>query len=176
MSVKRESEAQWTHTICLRLVDQCGCLVKPEFAASRYQQPGWPDRYIVHPIWTGHLEFKIENGILSTIQRRRIQAIWLRNPGTVFVVRRGAWDSAIGGYAPNRIDRADNGDNGNGNNNAMLWSEPEELLLKLGAYYELIQQSRKVVDDRNRARMALLKALMPNEMSTDRMALDDNET
>lgn len=38
-------------------------------------------------MWQGHLEFKNEDGKLSTIQRRMIDEINTRQPGSAFIAR-----------------------------------------------------------------------------------------
>lgn len=112
-------ELEWTDEITKYLREQLACIVKVEFSASRYQQAGWPDRWLCCPIWTGWLEFKGENTRVELLQIERMKEIWIRNPGGVYVVRHGInraphtirchWSGVVETY----------------------WKEPEELLLGL---------------------------------------------
>jgi len=79
------TESESTRRLCEEL-EQCGCLVKPH-VASMMNQPGWPDRWVCHRLWHGHLEMKAGDGELSPLQRRRLSEIERRQPGTAFVLR-----------------------------------------------------------------------------------------
>ncbi len=79
------TESAQTRALCHGL-RECGALVKSH-VGNRMQGSGWPDRWICHPMWQGHLEFKGEHGKLSTIQRRMIDEINIRQPGSAFVAR-----------------------------------------------------------------------------------------
>lgn len=83
--MKKKKECAWTRSICQKL-EAHGCKVR-SIVASRMQQPGWPDRWVTHRLWHGHLEFKGEDTVLTALQRIVIRDINLRQPGTAFVVR-----------------------------------------------------------------------------------------
>jgi hypothetical protein len=86
----RPRESPRTVKLC-RELEALGALT---FAvvAHEYQAPGWPDRYVAHPLCGGvWLEFKSEDGELSTLQRvilkrlhqRKVPAYVLRFPGSL---------------------------------------------------------------------------------------------
>lgn len=138
------TESEWTRDVCDYLVKRCGCVVKPEFAASRYQQHGWPDRWLCSAVWTGWLEWKGSDTPIQLNQVMRMREIWLREPGGVYVVRKGA-----GGL--NLIQHYEG-------SNLATWRTPEELLLELeGITYRTREQGRaKIVHDYQLA-VAMLK-------------------
>lgn len=142
-------ESNFTSDTCNYLTRYCGCIIKPEYSASKYQQPGWPDRYLVHTLWCGWLEFKNINTPVEPIQRKRMSEIWARQPGTVFIVRKGEDERK------NRIEyHADDSLIG-------VWLRPEELLLELyNLKLSLHAQHRKRFDETELiARDALLMRL-----------------
>ena len=55
----------------------------------RAQSPGWPDRWLCHPLWHGHLEFKAWNGRLTDKQRYVLKKLHLLQPYTALIVRHG---------------------------------------------------------------------------------------
>jgi hypothetical protein len=78
------TESDFARAYCKKL-EEYGAVVLP-IVASEMQQPGWPDRYIVHRKWTGHLENKRGNNQCTTVQRIRLQR--LRERGVpAFVLR-----------------------------------------------------------------------------------------
>lgn len=78
-------ECVLTRDLCTAL-ECCGAYIKPH-VASVFNQPGWPDRWVCHRLWHGHLEFKRDKEQLSPLQRKRIAEINKRQPATAFVVR-----------------------------------------------------------------------------------------
>jgi len=78
-------EGQWTRKVCASL-KKCNAVI---FAcvAQAMQEPGWPDRWICHRRWRGWLEFKGVNTRLSAIQRKKIDDLNARQPGSAYVVR-----------------------------------------------------------------------------------------
>jgi hypothetical protein len=117
------TETEWTAKVCHYLQKHCGCMVKVEYAASRYQPSGWPDRLIVHTLGMWWIEFKGEKTPVSTLQRCVMRDIWARQPCGVFVARKGA---------TNRIEMFSGELVG-------LWNRPEELLLAL---HEITMRTR----------------------------------
>jgi hypothetical protein len=93
------TESDMTRTLC-RALEERGALVKAH-AASRMNAPGWPDRWVCHRLWHGHLEMKRGDEPLTPLQRRRAAEIDARQPGTVFVVRleRGGPESPCAVFA-----------------------------------------------------------------------------
>ena len=88
-----------------------GCMVF-SCVASRMQTSGWPDRYVSHPLWSGWLEFKAENGRLSALQREVLRRLRSHDAGQAFVARHetrtiedeagatlGRWDGTLLGPA-----------------------------------------------------------------------------
>jgi hypothetical protein len=55
--------------------------------AHKFQEPGWPDRYVHHRYWHGWLEFKGEHTRLDKKQRIIIARLNERVPDSAFVVR-----------------------------------------------------------------------------------------
>jgi hypothetical protein len=82
----RMSEPKQTRDLCAELT-KLGAKVRVIQGGARFQQSGWPDRWLCHPAWHGHLEMKDVNGSLSSLQRSVIRDINARCPGTAFVVR-----------------------------------------------------------------------------------------
>lgn len=94
MTTTKDGECAWTRRTCEALT-RLGCKVRA-IVATRRQQPGWPDRWLCHERWHGHLEFKGVETKLTTLQRIVIREINLRQPGTAFVVRRAGPDADAG--------------------------------------------------------------------------------
>ena len=55
-----KGEIDFTRWFCSELL-KCNCFIQA-VVGSEMQMPGWPDRYVVHRLWRGHLEFKWEGG------------------------------------------------------------------------------------------------------------------
>ena len=113
------SECAWTRDVCAYLRDRLACIVKAEFAGSKFQQPGWPDRWLCHTLWVGWLEFKGDETRVTLLQRKRMADIWNRQPASVFIVRRGVDCNLIQHHYDDEL--------------LGLWRCPEELLLQLHA-------------------------------------------
>lgn len=64
------AESKETRAFC-RALEAQGALTYP-LVAGNMTPPGWPDRYVAHPLWSGFLEFKALNGKLSDLQKRII--------------------------------------------------------------------------------------------------------
>ena len=64
---QRWNECKFTRWFC-RCIARCNGRT---FAVvgSKMQEPGWPDRYVVHKRWHGWIEFKHGSNRLSEIQR-----------------------------------------------------------------------------------------------------------
>lgn len=78
-------ERDWTKVVRDELTAR-GALVAV-MAANRYTVPGWPDRWVGHRLWTGWLELKTEDGVVSALQAQRVRDIRARRPGTAWVLR-----------------------------------------------------------------------------------------
>jgi hypothetical protein len=118
-SVKTEPEL--TRAFCAALAAR-GALVKAH-VASLMNDSGWPDRWICHRLWHGHLEFKGEWTAVTALQKKRIRDVEARQPGTAFVAKFTADGHGI------QLEDADG---------AVLWgpgpiSEPLEFLRALAA-------------------------------------------
>ena len=50
------TETKWTRDICQEIKGLNGLVFA--IVASERQEPGWPDRFICHRRWNGHIEFK----------------------------------------------------------------------------------------------------------------------
>lgn len=55
-----------------------------------FQQSGWPDLQVYHPIWTGHLELKVRDNPAEPLQRSVINALRARKT-KAYVMR--LWES-----------------------------------------------------------------------------------
>lgn len=51
---------------------------------SEWQEPGWPDLYVAHKMWTGWLELKVNAGE-SDLQRKRIADLRIRGVYAAFM-------------------------------------------------------------------------------------------
>jgi hypothetical protein len=78
------TETQLTNELCKALED-VGAYVKAH-VASAMNPSGWPDRWLCHRLWHGHIEFKLGTS-LTPLQAKRIKEVNRRQPGTAFVVR-----------------------------------------------------------------------------------------
>ncbi len=87
-------ECEKTRKLCTELKN-VNALVFAIVGSTR-QEPGWPDRWISHKLWTGFIEFKDERTAIKKKQRWIIQQINKRSPGGAFFVR-----------FPNRIESWD---------------------------------------------------------------------
>jgi hypothetical protein len=74
---KRVKESAFQQTLIRVLKDQGAVVFNVH--GSMWQQSGWPDIQVYHPVWTGHLELKV-SAQCSTIQKERIRK--LRDVGT----------------------------------------------------------------------------------------------
>ena len=54
------------------------------------QGAGWPDLYIVGPVWSGWLELKIGRNKTTPLQAKRLRDIW-DSTGRDGVLQRNAW-------------------------------------------------------------------------------------
>ena len=88
------TETQWTREIVDDLKN-CNTVVFA-IVGGMMQQPGWPDRYIAHTLWQGHLEFKGVKTRVGDKQKIIIRELNLRQQGIAYVIRQ-----------PNRIERWD---------------------------------------------------------------------
>lgn len=84
------TESEWTRGLC-RDLEKLGAVTLALVAGGKsrgqmMQAPGWPDRWLCHPLWTGWLEMKMRAS-LTLLQAERIRAINERWPGGAYVVR-----------------------------------------------------------------------------------------
>lgn len=79
-----KSESEWNREFCKHLT-LCNAQV---FAcsASMMQTPGWPDRYIAHPLFCGWVECKRTGNDLSALQLNVVTSINKCRAGTAFVL------------------------------------------------------------------------------------------
>lgn len=84
-SSRKSTETKLTRELC-RALEKLGALTL-SLTASRYQQPGWPDRWVCHRAFTGWLEFKGPDTQVTPLQLERMRQINERSPGSAFVVR-----------------------------------------------------------------------------------------
>lgn len=96
------SESEQTRRLCAEL-RELGCIVR-SIVGTRMQEPGWPDRYLCHRLWHGHLEFKLWHEQLAPLQRKRAHDLNVRQPMTCLVVRHGAPLSCLELPAKQRAD------------------------------------------------------------------------
>lgn len=75
------SESKETRELC-RSLEKLGAITLP-IVGHEMQRPGWPDRWICHPLWTGWCEFKIGGGSLAPLQRKWQREVWARDPGSI---------------------------------------------------------------------------------------------
>jgi len=80
------TETKWTKRVCEEL-RRCNTQVVSLHGGSVYQTTGIPDRYIIHTVWNGWLEFKGPSTKLKGIQARFIKLHELKWPTTAYVVR-----------------------------------------------------------------------------------------
>jgi len=83
-------ESEWTRGLC-RDLEKLGAVTLALVAGGKsrgqmMQTPGWPDRYICHPLWMGWLEFKVD-APLTPLQAQRIRMLNERWPGCAYAVR-----------------------------------------------------------------------------------------
>lgn len=69
-----------------RDLERFGCLVIP-YAATQFNQSGWPDRIWWHRLWQGFIEIKVKQNQTTDLQAHRIAALNAKRPGSAFVVR-----------------------------------------------------------------------------------------
>jgi len=79
------NECPQTRDMC-RQLEALGAMTYP-LQANQFAPAGWPDRYICHPVWHGHLEFKGANTDLTIKQIHVMKELNARQPGCAFVVR-----------------------------------------------------------------------------------------
>jgi hypothetical protein len=79
------TEPELTRAFCAALAAR-GALVKAH-VASLMNDSGWPDRWICHRLWHGHLEFKGPRTAVTALQAKRIREVEARQPGTAYVAR-----------------------------------------------------------------------------------------
>lgn len=79
------NETQWTKQVCIGL-ERKNAFIIP-YVGNRRQKRGVPDRWITHRLWTGWLEFKGARTKIEPLQLNVMQSIWVRRPGTVFILR-----------------------------------------------------------------------------------------
>lgn len=82
---KRSEECKLTAPFCKSLL-QCNAMVYP-LVGSMFAPAGWPDRLIIHPYWTGLIEFKDTDTVIEPHQWERIRQINKVHPYFAFVVR-----------------------------------------------------------------------------------------
>lgn len=78
-------ECDETREFCKLLRDKYNAMVYP-LIANEKAPPGWPDRYLHHAYWHGHLEFKSEHGRASKQQEIIVRDLCTRVPGSAFFV------------------------------------------------------------------------------------------
>lgn len=83
-----KTEPELTRDLC-RALRRRGALVR-NIVYHRMSEPGWPDRWLGHPFWHGHLEFKAWGGRLEPLQRKILGSLHALNEYTALVVRHGA--------------------------------------------------------------------------------------
>jgi len=85
VTVSSRTESAQTRELC-RELEALGAITHAQ-VANQFSSPGWPDRYIIHPLWHGHLEFKAYNGSVTPLQAKVIRDLNARVPGSAYVVR-----------------------------------------------------------------------------------------
>lgn len=78
-------ECKRTREFC-KLLSNCNALILP-IVGSIYTPPGWPDRYIAHPLWNGFIEFKEATTRLQPHQERILRELNKRNPHSAYLCR-----------------------------------------------------------------------------------------
>lgn len=78
-----KKECEQTRKLCDELVKQGAICISLQ--AGMFTS-GWPDRLVWHKNWRGFLEMKRHDGQLSSRQRKNLQDLWRRCPGSCFVV------------------------------------------------------------------------------------------
>ena len=81
--MKHKKECEQTRKLCDELT-RCGAICI-SLQAGMFTS-GWPDRLVWHKNWRGFLEMKRHDGQLSARQRKNLQDLWRRCPGSCFVV------------------------------------------------------------------------------------------
>jgi len=61
--------------------------------ASVYTEPGWPDRLVVHPLWSGLIECKDADTAVEELQEHRLSQLHRRWPRHAVLVRRVPWEA-----------------------------------------------------------------------------------
>lgn len=80
-------ESKFKATLCKQLQD-LGAMIHVISATA--DSSGWPDRYIVHPGWSGYIEFKAIRGRLRENQRLTLKGITKRKQNALILWERGA--------------------------------------------------------------------------------------
>lgn len=90
------TESDLTCRLCADL-ERLGAMCYPLIQGARQQQSatgprwvaggrsGWPDRLIVHPWWTGLVEFKLPSGELTRLQWTVLRGLHARWKGHVLI-------------------------------------------------------------------------------------------
>ena len=79
------TESEWNRAFCKSLIDECGADIFACVASER-QTPGFPDRYISHPLFSGWVECKRSGNSLSKLQERICKRLNQHQPGTAWVL------------------------------------------------------------------------------------------
>ena len=101
-------ELKWTAKIVREMRD-AGAMVYALSAKNSAHRNGWPDRLVVDKRWSGLLEFKGVNTLVSPIQEIKLRALSKRWPGHAFVVRRPGTIESIEPLAIWGFDRTGRG-------------------------------------------------------------------
>lgn len=79
-----KSESEWNREFCKELLTYNAQVFA--CVASHMQTPGWPDRYIAHPLFCGWVEVKRMKNDLSGLQANLHMKVNRMRPGTMFVL------------------------------------------------------------------------------------------
>lgn len=80
-------ESKFKAKLCKELAD-LGAMIHVISATA--DSSGWPDRYIVHPFWSGYIEFKAICGKLRENQRLTLKGITKRKQNALLLWEREA--------------------------------------------------------------------------------------
>lgn len=69
-------ESKFTKVICDALKKRNALVFA--IVAGKRQEPGWPDRYVAHTLWSGWLEFKGPKTVVTDLQRYRLRELVAR--------------------------------------------------------------------------------------------------
>jgi hypothetical protein len=80
-----KTEPELTRELCKGLV-KLGCMIQARVGSKR-QAPGWPDRWLCHTLWTGHVEFKGRDTAIEPLQLKIVRDLNAIRPDTAYIAR-----------------------------------------------------------------------------------------